>query len=194
MEIANRAISLLRDRYHVSDDELAKLFPESALREHEGDVAPGDQGVESRSLTLVMEKVTLGFWSPEVISELSGVPLEEVKKAMVFGRGGYGIAKFGQETFGGSKSRGQSLLLRKVSCVGQMSYRGFCYSLGRGYRGRYVVIVDHGGPALVLLFGGLSPLNVAARHWAQGHLRDHDKRWVSGCAGASMDRRVNGER
>jgi hypothetical protein len=124
----------------------------------------GDAAVESAP-NRVLRHHHLGVWSTEIISEETGIARDEVE-AILAAAGGYGSGGYGSTPYGHNRATadGETAVLRRVSAVGQMSYRGHQYSLGQPYRGRIATLLEHG--AIILAsFGDRPTLRLAARHF-----------------------------
>jgi hypothetical protein len=123
--------------------------------------APSDELCDSRILHLYNK----GVWSDRVISDETGIPLPKVKM-VIDAATGFGSGAFGSSPYGGSHtevSDGKHPAVRRVTIVGQMSYRRHIYSLGIRYRGRIASLIER-GPALIVMFGDRPCLHLAARH------------------------------
>lgn len=121
------------------------------------------QGAKSDD-AVVLDMSHRGIWSARVISEETGIPLDRVRNALSTISDGYGMDQYGSSSYGGQRavSDGTIAVLRRVTEVGQMSYRGHLYSLGNIYRGRVARVIERGA-ILVTSFGDRPELRLAVR-------------------------------
>jgi hypothetical protein len=123
-----------------------------------------DSFVAEYDHSIVLSQFQRGVWSPIILSQETGIPLERVitivTQAHEYGVGAYGLTPYGH----GNRdvSDGNIPVLRRVSVVGQMCYRGHSYSLGNLYRGRTASVMER-GPEVIVSFGDRPTLHLAKR-------------------------------
>lgn len=112
----------------------------------------------------VAARCLAGTWSDVVISQQTGIPLQRVRKVLSSLGVGYGSEPYGNRPYGSRRKRsdGRSLVERKVTVTGQMSYKGELYSLGKRYRGRVAKIREE-RDLLVVSFPDLPTLRLPCR-------------------------------
>lgn len=119
-----------------------------------------------------------GVWSTTVIAEESGVP-EPLVRELLAQPMGYGCLPFGVTPFGArrAQSDGTRAVPRRVTLMGQLSYRGKLYTLGQPYRGRMAWILER-TESLVVTFADRPTLHLAMRRRIEpiiarshGHIR-----------------------
>lgn len=168
-DLAMRYLSHLRDRHptwtihevtaHLGEGPpsplLAKLVAAS------GFTPPSSDPVD---VELVVAKISAGVHCEYTIADETGLSITAVRAALEVAAG-YGGIGYGQGAYGRSAaiSDGHQPVLRKVSSMGQMSYRGGSYCLGKAYRGRIAHVLER-WPVLHVRFADRPPLSLAARH------------------------------
>lgn len=117
-------------------------------------------------LVAVAQACIRGARSEDLIAKETGLPSERITQILGSFAQGYGQAPFGIAPYGGSRrfSDGRSMVPRRITSVGQLSYRGHTYTLGAAYRNRIAMLVERGS-RLTLTFADRPPLDLASRHY-----------------------------
>lgn len=107
-----------------------------------------------------------GVWSSLVIAEETGIPESRVRQLLALCPPTYGSAPFGEVPYGSNRrsSDGKVWVPRKITVNGQLSYRGYLYTLGRPYRGRYAKVREECAKVIVVC-QGRPCLELAPRHY-----------------------------
>ena len=102
-------------------------------------------------ITAVAAQCFRGARSASTIGLNTGLPKERVQAILQAQVNGYGCGPYGRQPYGGNRkcSNGQSTVPRRVSDRGQLSYRGFKYTMGTVHRGQTVLLREEGQAILV---------------------------------------------
>jgi hypothetical protein len=108
---------------------------------------PGSEtdAIHEQQILDVLTSISSGTWSIDVIAAETNLDGQTVQLILDH-LSGYGMQPYGASFDGRCKkiSKEGSPVQRRVSSIGQMTYRGQVYTLGKKFRGSVASIVDQG--------------------------------------------------
>jgi len=161
-----RALRVRHSDWTSTEARAALDLPESTLTDallaEAGFPAPSEPSPQDTAAVLM--RCAFGVWSAEVIAAETGLSLATVRR--VFVRCSIDAAQraYAERLVEGHRQlgNGNRAVPRRVTAVGQISYRGQLYTLGVAYRGRVALVIEQ-GRELHLRFVDRPPVVLALR-------------------------------